>query len=228
MKKALKLVLLASLFTSLMTNSGCKKSADLPEVITYGVSQVTRTTAESGGIVTLNGQAKINEKGICWSIMQNPTISDPRTNDGTGSGTFTSKMTGLIPDTRYYLRAFAMTSSGTAYGNEISFISDKVVTPTVNTIGFTSITDTSATAGCDIISDGGGKVNEWGVSWSTMENPTLNDERFSSSSSEGGSGIYTFNIEGLTPGTIYYVRAYAINNAGVAYGEDLTFTTLAK
>ena len=93
----------------------------LPTVITSPVTNVTPTTATCGGNVTHNGNATITARGVCWSTSNNPTVNDGYTEDGTGIGVFTSSITGLLPNTTYYVRAYATNSFGTAYGDEASF-----------------------------------------------------------------------------------------------------------
>jgi len=75
----------------------------------------------SGGTITGDGGATVTARGVCWSINQNPTISNNKTSDGNGIGTFNSSLTNLAPSTTYYLRAYATNSVGTAYGPELSF-----------------------------------------------------------------------------------------------------------
>lgn len=102
-----------------MINS-CKK--DLPdEIITANISNITYTSADCGGTITSDGGAKVTERGVCWSTNQNPTISDNKTIDGNGEGSFASNLTNLTPLTTYYVRSYATNSKGTSYGNEISF-----------------------------------------------------------------------------------------------------------
>jgi uncharacterized protein (TIGR02145 family) len=84
-------------------------------------SSITQNAAISGGNVTSDGNAFITARGVCWSISANPTISDNHTSDGTGIGIFTSNLTVLTLNTKYYLRAYAINSEGTTYGNELSF-----------------------------------------------------------------------------------------------------------
>ena len=93
----------------------------LPTVITSPVTNVTPTTATCGGNVTYNGNATVTARGVCWSTSNNPTVNDSYTEDGTGIGVYTSSITGLIPNTTYYVRAYATNSFGTAYGDEVSF-----------------------------------------------------------------------------------------------------------
>ena len=92
-----------------------------PTVTTTAISAIDKTTATGGGNVTADGGATVTARGICWSTSQNPTISGNHTTDGTGTGSFTSSMTGLTANTTYYVRAYATNSVGTAYGEEVSF-----------------------------------------------------------------------------------------------------------
>ena len=96
-------------------------SAMLPAVTTGTVSNITATTAISGGEVTTDGDATVTERGVCWATESNPTVENNHTNDGTGMGQFTSSITGLTASTTYYVRAYATNSAGTAYGEEVSF-----------------------------------------------------------------------------------------------------------
>jgi len=97
----------------------------IPNLLTAAVFSITSTSAKIGGIVTCDGGSTIIEKGICWSIYQNPTINDNKINDGKGAGNFTSTLTGLSANVNYYARAYARNSKGTGYGNEISFTTFK-------------------------------------------------------------------------------------------------------
>jgi len=103
----------------------CLKETDIaplpPTVSTTAISNIGQNTAISGGNVTCEGETSVTARGVCWSTLQNPTISDNLTTDGTGTGIFTSALTGLAPVTTYYIRAYATNSIGTAYGNEIIF-----------------------------------------------------------------------------------------------------------
>lgn len=96
-------------------------SAYLPTVQTDIVDNILQTTATCGGEVTFDGWSFVTERGVCWDTEPNPTIANPHTNDQNGLGHFTSSITGLSPNTVYYVRAYATNSVGTAYGNEFSF-----------------------------------------------------------------------------------------------------------
>jgi len=87
----------------------------LPTITTDSVSNITENSTQSGGNITDDGGASVIAKGICWSNSSNPTISDNHTNDGTGKSRFSSTITGLSPNTTYYVRAYGINSEGTGY-----------------------------------------------------------------------------------------------------------------
>jgi len=93
----------------------------VPEVQTTEISNFTSSSADSGGNVTNEGSVEVTERGICWSTNTNPTTADSYTTDGSGSGNFTSILTGLNRSTEYYYRAYATNYYGTSYGDEYSF-----------------------------------------------------------------------------------------------------------
>ncbi len=198
-------------------------TAVLSTVSTTNASSVTSTTATSGGNISADGGASVTARGVCWSTSQNPTITNSKTTDGAGTGSFTSSITGLSPGTTYYARAYATNSIGTAYGNQISFTTT-VVVPVLTTTTASAVTSSSATSGGNITSDGGTSVTARGVCWSTSQNPTTANSKTSNGT---GTGSFTSSITGLSPGTTYYVRAYATNSAGTGYGDQVSFTTAA-
>ena len=119
-------------------------TTELPTVTTTAVSNIAPTTAMSGGNVTADGGADITARGICWSTSQTPTISGNHTTDGTGTGSFNSTMTGLTPNTIYYVRAYATNSEGTAYGEVVSFTTlQQNLVGDINEDGVVSIDDVS-------------------------------------------------------------------------------------
>lgn len=97
-------------------------SMNLPIVTTNNVTNITSTSATCGGNVTDDGGSIVIERGVCWSTSQNPTIEDDHSDSGTGTGSFSLNLTGLVTNTLYYYRAYATNSAGTAYGTEKAFI----------------------------------------------------------------------------------------------------------
>ncbi|MDD3945453.1 MAG: FISUMP domain-containing protein [Bacteroidales bacterium] len=192
-----------------------------PKVTTGEVTNIKSTTAACSGNVKADGGATITARGVCWSTAENPTTSDSKTTDGTGKGTYTSNLTELSPNTQYYARAYATNSKGTAYGEQRAFKTVQGL-PEVTTGEVTSITTTTATCSGDVKADGGTTVTARGVCWSTSENPTTSDSKTTDGT---GMGTYTSNLIDLSPDTQYYVRAYATNSKGTAYGEQRAFKT---
>ncbi|MBP5646043.1 MAG: hypothetical protein J6X21_01410, partial [Bacteroidaceae bacterium] len=194
----------------------------LPSLSTTAVSSITSSSAVSGGNISSDGGAVVTERGIVWSTEKNPTVGlSTRTINGIGAGEFTSKMTGLEYATVYYVRAYASNSVGTAYGEELTFTT-LAVASTVITFDASDVTSSSAVLGGNVTDWGGAEVTERGIVWSTSDNPTIDDNKKSSGS---GTGEYSITLTGLSFATTYYVRAYAINSAGISYGSQITFTT---
>ena len=96
-------------------------SAGLPELTTTSVSDITSASAVSGGVIINDGGTPVLARGVCWSLSSSPTTSDSKTADGSGTGSFSSNLTGLPANTTYYIRAYARNGAGTSYGNELSF-----------------------------------------------------------------------------------------------------------
>lgn len=93
----------------------------LPTLTTTAITSDIWDFAVCGGNITNDGGSAITGRGVCWNTTGTPTISDSKTSNGTGTGSFSSNLTGLAPNTTYYVRAYATNSVGTAYGNEVSF-----------------------------------------------------------------------------------------------------------
>ena len=191
----------------------------LPTVTTDIVGAVTDSTATCGGTVTADGNAAVTMRGVCWDTLPDPTVSNSHTVDGIGLGVFNSSMTGLTSGTIYYVRAYATNSAGTAYGALRTFTT-KI---SVNTSPVNDITATTVVCGGTVNSAGNAEVTMRGVCWNTLPAPTLNGSHTVDGT---GAGVFTSNITGLTPGTTYYVRAYATNSVGTVYGDDIIFTTV--
>jgi hypothetical protein len=206
-------------------------SASLPSVTTGAVTQITTTGARVEGTVTADGGAAVTARGYVFGTSPGPSVTTVTPyNDGSGLGTFASVLTlaPLQPGTRYYLRAFATNSVGTAYGAEVNFITlggTAATLPSVTTAAVNSITATSAAFGGNVTNDGGAAVSQRGVVYGTAANPTTSSNS-GAITSGGGTGAYSGSSTTLTPNTLYYVRAYATNSVGTAYSNQASFTTL--
>jgi hypothetical protein len=197
----------------------------LPSATTSAIASITSTSASGGGLIASDGGATVTERGHCWGLTASPATSGSHTHDGSGTGSFTSSVTGLTPNMAYHARAYATNSLGTAYGNDIAFSTTQGMTlPSITTSAMTLVTSTSASGGGSVTSDGGATVTERGICWGLTASPAIAGSHTHDGS---GTGSYVSNLTGLTPNMTYHVRAYATNASGTAYGADLPFTSTA-
>ena len=191
-------------------------------VATAMPTDITATTAVAGGMVMLPEGTHVFQRGVCWGTMPSPDIDGDHTTEETGIGSFSSTLVGLNPSTTYYVRAYAASDYGLAYGNELSFTTLSGI-PVVTTAEVTDVTGNSALCG-GTVTDGGLEITARGVCWSTSPNPTLNDSHTADGT---GTGSFTSSLTGLSASTTYYVRAYATNSYVTIYGGEQSFTTEA-
>ena len=220
----MKPVLLCFALLLLVVTFSCEKEKkSLPILTTNEVWGISQRSALSGGYVTDNGGASILARGVCWNKSSGPTISNNHTTEIGDTGFFVSTLNGLKPGTSYYVRAYATNKFGTGYGNEVNFESGPVQIAVVSTDLVSSIRSTTAVSGGVIDYDGGGEsVTSKGICWSTTVNPTL--DNFHTMDGTGNERFIS-HLDGLLGNTTYFVRAYAINIAGIAYGNELSFKT---
>jgi hypothetical protein len=213
-------------------NNSCKKEDNkAPMVITTAVSQADSVVVIGGNIIDQGGSA-VSEKGVVWSINQNPTLESNNgfTSDGPGTGPFSNDLSNLAPDTRYYVRAYATNAEGTGYGQPVNFKTSPSNPSSMLTISIAQIVQglSYSTVYYSVRSNGGFIVEVVGIVWSTNQNPSLVSNNGIISYSNV-SGDYSSKILNLAPGTKYFVRAYAGNYQGeIAYSEQRDFTTPAS
>ena len=210
---------------SLATFSACEVDDKIElgkhtRVTTATVTQITGSSAVAGGNVMAGSNVNVTERGVCIATISNPTTSNTKVSAGSGTGSFTCNLTNLQPNTTYYVRAYAIDSKGTAYGEEVSFTT--IVLPSVKTHTVYNVMQSYAVAGGNVSSDGNASVTERGVVYGTNQHLTTVDNKVSNGS---GMGSFSCNLTNLQSNTTYYVRAYAVNSVGTAYGEEVTFTT---
>lgn len=194
-----------------------------PTVTTTAASNITATSAATGGNVTATGGATVTERGICWSSSnQNPTIADSHTSDGTGTGTYPSQISGITPGV-YYAKAYATNSAGTGYGSMITITTPKTI-PVLSTNSISEISAMGGVSGGKITSNGGGTLSERGIVWGESSNPTIADKKIISPAT---TASFSSAIITAKPSTTYYIRAYATNEIGTSYGDEKTFTSSA-
>ena len=199
--------------------SGCRKEA--PVLTTDPVINITGTTAEAGGKITFNGRSPVASSGICWDTLENPTISSLKIADSVAKKQFLITIKELLPNTTYYLKAYAINGVGIGYGGQVSFTTQPSI-PVLKTSDVSEISDKSVTSGGVILASGGLPVINLGVCWDTVANPTTACPKTADSVANREFISY---IRGLKPNKSYYLRAYATNSMGTAYGEEKEFKT---
>ena len=132
-----------------------------PTVTTTAITGVTTNAASGGGNVTSQGSASVTARGVCWSTSQNPTTLDSKTSDVSGTGSFTSSITGLSPSTTYYVKAYATNSAGTSYGNQVSFTTSSGIISQ----GMVQVTGGTFTAGSTSVTISSFKMDKYEVTY---------------------------------------------------------------
>ena len=205
-------------------------SDSAPTVTTDSITNVAINSATAKGNILNIGSSTIIQYGHVWSSINSvPTINDSKTQLGSANAAipFGSLLTGLTSNTLYYVRSYAVNTTGITYGAVLIFSTVAAANkpPAVTTGNFSALTATTATVAGGISDVGSSAVTQYGHVWSSVNNvPTTNDNQ---SKLGAANTPINFNsqLTGLSAGTIYYVRAYAVNNGGLSYGQIITFTT---
>ena len=188
-------------------------------VSTFEATEITQFTAVVGGCVAADAGIEVAERGVCYATQSELTIAGPHIVCGSGVGEFRTTLENLSPDVMYYYCAYAVVPEGVVYGHKMLFM--PLTEPMeVQTMGVSDVVSTRVRCEGFIVRDGGLEVTERGFCWSSEPQPTIDGLCVKLGS---GTGTYRGYISGLQRGTTYHVRAYAINEAGVVYGDDLEF-----
>ena len=190
-----------------------------------GVQQKQATV--TGNITDIGVNTGVTAYGHVWNTQPTPTIANHKTNLGqsTENKVFTSTLTNLQHSTTYYVRAYATNAIGTAYGQEIVFTTPEGVSvPTLSATTISNIKSNEVTATSAVTNNGNGTITEVGFCYGTSAAPTVSGQKVSCGAQNRD---FTGELTGLSPSTTYYVRSYATNEEGTAYGAETTFTTQA-
>ena len=195
-----------------------------PTVSSSKVGTITHSSATVYGNVVSDGGAEITERGVVYSTSPNPTTADRKVQCDSGVGSFECTLTSLSPGTTYYVRSYAVNKIGVAYGEEVQFVTPAII-PSLTICTVSDITASTATIISNVLTTGGAEITEHGFVYSSLPNPTLETSNVYKSSDH--YGWYQCTLTSLDYATVYYVRSYAVNEVGVAYGEEVSFKTLA-
>ncbi|MBS9766622.1 MAG: carboxypeptidase regulatory-like domain-containing protein [Flavobacteriaceae bacterium] len=199
-----------------------------PSVSSMQSSEVKYNSVGVSAYISSVGSAAVSAYGFCWSTSPNPTTADNKNNLG-GTSTkkaFDATITGLTSKTLYYVRAYATNEEGTTYSDAISITT--LAPPTmavVRTFATEDVKYNQLTANGSIDDLGDGYVTAYGFCYSsTNPNPTLSDQSMSLGSITN-TGSFSGEVTGLEQQTKYFIRAYATNSKGTAYGATVEATT---
>lgn len=216
-------ILISLIILSSCSDTGNEDNPDCtltPNLNTEEASNVTETNATfSGQIIAPTCESTVTSQGFVYAKTTLPKTDDIVIE--VNGENISSEVSNLDRNTTYYMRTFFVNPTGEYYGNEIEFTTAigelDITTKTIENIKLNS-----ALGGGIINDDGDGTITSKGICWSTSQNPTIDDNHI-----EDNTNSYDFNsnITGLQQNTIYYVRAYAINENGIKYGNEETFTT---
>lgn len=224
MKFNYKILLSLIILTSCSSNTDNPDNPDCkltPTLSTQEVSNVMDTSANfSGQIIAPTCESTVTSQGFVYA-----KTTLPKTDDfiiELSGENISSDVSNLERNTIYFMRTFFVNPTGEYYGNQVEFktaIGDIDIT----TKNIENITSNSAKSGGVIDDDGGAEIISQGVCWSTSTNPTINDYKIQDSS---GSSNFNSELIGLLEDTTYYVRAFATNENGTTYGNEVSFSTL--
>ena len=194
---------------------------DLPKVKTDNVSDIEITSVVLNGELLFNGNDLTTVCGFCWGRADKSEFEDSI--QVSKETKFSYQISNLQDETQYRVCAYAKNKIGVMYGEILTFKTQSPLLPSVVTSDVKSISYTTATVEANVTSDGGADVMERGVCYSTSKDPTISNEVVQYGN---GIGKFSVSLKDLIAGKTYYVRAYAKNKKGVAYGSSLSFTTL--
>jgi hypothetical protein len=206
-----------------LTVKAIGETRTLPTLNTLDVTDITSSTAIFHGVIVDAGVPVYTERGFVYSTASMPTLENTiakPTVAVTEDNEYSVAITNLADQT-YYVRAYAVNKTGTAYStNEVSFTTVMTL-PRVTTQAVTNrnISAGAATFNGTIVSVGDPAYTERGFVYGITHNPTVDDTKKPASGT--GTGAFSFNLTGLSEGNTYYVRAYATNNKETAYGEEV-------
>jgi uncharacterized protein (TIGR02145 family) len=208
----------------------CKKFEVSAEVIVTieGISEITGHSCRAAGMLVDVGSTGVAQHGFCWSLTPNPAQAIDcqllgRRND---RGGFSDIIEGFTPGTEYYIYAFAENEDGRKYSVPTGFSTIAANLPTVHTHLIEERSHNTAVVSGSISDDGGDEIFEKGVCSNVHPNPTVETNVLHADG--GNPDPFELTIVGLVPNTTYFVRAFASNAAGTAYGENQEFRTLPE
>lgn len=197
------------------------KEISLPTLENVTVSDIGKSKATLSSRLVNSGNGTIWDCGFCYSTSPSVTIDDKKVSCGVSEINFGKTIYDLSENTTYYVKAYAINEVGVGYGEELSFKTLEVTTPTVSEITLGVVSNTYVEVSANVTSIGNGTLQDTGFVYSKEAYPTLESEKISCGKLENLNAT----ISNLLPETTYHVRAYATNEKGTSYGEEKTVKT---
>lgn len=193
------------------------------------IGNIEHDSASAYASIVSTGGAAITQHGFCISEKENPTIDNSticKLGNAANAGDYNYTFHSLKASTKYYVRAYCENSEGLSYSNQLSFKTyGQPTTPDVVTGGVHTVEAYKAIVSGEITNIGNvDEITQYGHVWSTKKNPTVSDSK-TRIGSTSQLGTFQSTLTDLKPNTTYYVKAYAENQVGVAYGAEKEFTT---
>ena len=219
----------------LMMHLACQK-LDIRPLTIFGNATLSQLTDQTAKMTTemVDLAENATQHGYCWATTPNPTVSNTKVELGALSRSaestisFSSDITGLTPNTRYYLRAYVQVAGEVFYSEQVIF-NTLETSPFISANSVNNINNTTAeTQGNILRLQTGISYTQYGHCWATQTGPTINDAK-TELGQPTAAGPFTSNLTGLQAAQTYFVRAYLIISTGeVIYSNELTFTTLSN
>lgn len=211
----------------LLTLISCNKD-DAPSLSTPVVSDIEVGSATCTASITDEGSSPVKEYGICWSKENVPTIYDYKTFKKGSATDYVAYMINLHGETKYYVRAYAINGFDVGYGPVVSFTTSDMSPSELNTSSINHITPKSAFCNGIVTFEGDPPITKRGFCWDVYPVPDTSKNQWTIRYDVlPYSAEYTGLIYNLNPETTYYVRAFALSEAGITYANELSFTTPA-
>lgn len=197
------------------------QEVNLPSIAKVAITGIDTQGATLQSSVTDKGNSTITACGFCWSTSANPTTENETVACETANAAFGAKLSGLKDGTKYYVRAYATNAMGTGYSEQAEFTTTAVTVPVWGTASVSSIGRTRVNVSATLVSNGNADITEMGICWATHPESSVYDEKLIC---QNGNSIST-QVTGLQGTTTYYLRVYAQNAKGIAYSNEVSFTT---
>ncbi|MBP5497565.1 MAG: fibrobacter succinogenes major paralogous domain-containing protein [Bacteroidales bacterium] len=187
-----------------------------PSLEISAATDIDFTAFTCSGDVTDSGTYSVTARGFCYATTPDPVMTGEHVHLGNGTGVFSTTLTGLEPETTYYVRAYAVNAVGVSYSSNMTATTLTPTVPTVTTDSVSSYNECFAT----VTSDGGAPVTQRGFCYDTLPNPTTESNVVFVGD---GVGEFEATLSGLPIGKLYFVKAFATNAKGTTYGNQFDF-----